>query len=46
VAVLSSRPNSVIVSFPKIAVKITRNMRGKANVKKAEAGFRQNAVFV
>ena len=27
-------------------MKITRNISGNANVKKAEAGFRQNALFV
>ena len=27
-------------------VKITRNISGKANVKNADAGFRQNAMFV
>ena len=31
---------------PSRAVKITRNINGKANVKNAEAGFRQNALFV
>jgi hypothetical protein len=34
------------VPVPNSAVKITRNMRGKANVKKAFAGFRQKALFV
>ena len=32
--------------LPNKAVKITRNMRGKANVKNAFAGFRQKALFV
>jgi hypothetical protein len=27
-------------------VKMTRNISGNTNVKNAEAGFRQNAVFV
>ena len=31
---------------PSKAVKITRNMSGKANVKKADAGLRQNALLV
>ena len=31
---------------PSSAVKITRNISGNANVKNAEAGFRQNALFV
>ena len=39
-------PNDVSVLPLKIAVKITRNINGKANVKKADAGFRQKARFV
>ena len=31
---------------PSSAVKMTRNMSGKAKMKNAEAGFRQNALFV
>ena len=31
---------------PSSAVKMTRNMSGKAKMKKAEAGLRQNALFV
>ena len=33
------------LEWPSRAVKITRNMSGNANVKNAEAGFRQNALF-
>ena len=31
--------------MPSSAVKITRNISGNANVKNAEAGLRQNALF-
>ena len=43
---LISRPNTGTVSLPNRAVKITRNISGKAKVKNAEAGLRQNALFV
>ncbi len=46
VEVLTSCPRTRAVSFPNRPVKITRNISGKANVKKAAAGFRQNALFV
>jgi hypothetical protein len=39
-------PGSVVVPFPSNDVKITRNSSGKMNVKNADAGFRQNALFV
>ena len=32
--------------LPNNTVKITRNMSGKTNVKNADAGFRQKALFV
>ena len=32
--------------LPSSAVKITRNSNGNTNVKNADAGFRQNALFV
>ena len=35
-----------MVPFPNSDVKITRNISGNANVKKAEAGLRQKALFV
>src|SRR5207247_457628 len=35
-----------MVPLPRSEVKITRNIRGKANVKKAEPGLRQKALFV
>jgi hypothetical protein len=35
-----------VVPLPRSPVKITRNINGNANVKKAEAGFRQKARFV
>jgi hypothetical protein len=34
------------VPWPSRAVKMTRNISGKAKMKKAEAGLRQNALFV
>jgi hypothetical protein len=44
---LNSRPLSrVTVPLPSSVAKITRNMRGNTNVKKAAAGFRQKALFV
>jgi hypothetical protein len=39
-------PSEQMSSPPNRAVKMTRNMRGNAKVKKALAGFRQNALFV
>ncbi len=35
-----------MVPLPKSDVKITRNMSGNANVKNADAGLRQKALFV
>ncbi len=42
---MSSRLIAISPS-PSSDVKITRNISGNANVKNAEAGFRQNALFV
>ena len=39
-------PNRVLWVPPNSAVKMTRNIRGNANVKKALAGLRQKALFV
>ena len=41
-----SPPPRSTSSFPISVVKITRNSKGNANVKNAEAGFRQKALFV
>ena len=48
--ILGAIGNTPLVGLPTFGprsdVKITRNIKGKANVKPAEAGFRQKALFV
>jgi hypothetical protein len=45
VDVLIVRVPSRTLLCPSSAVKMTRNMSGKANVKNADAGLRQNALL-
>ncbi len=46
VARSSVTPSDDDVAGPSSDVKITRNISGNANVKNADAGFRQNALLV
>jgi hypothetical protein len=45
VDVSTDRAPILTEKWPSRAVKITRNISGNANVKNAEAGFRQNALL-
>ena len=45
-ALLITVPPVETSSLPSNEVKITRNSNGKMNVKNADAGFRQKALFV